>query len=104
MAYSKFFRSKRKLSSLVRSLDGVTESLKAKSILLSLDFLKVERFHVFRNVCIEKERTKILQNKSKKRDKVNGETASSTGVSNDENRFISMPFALKMVFLLDIDS
>lgn len=103
MAYSKFFRSKRKLSSLVRSLDGVIESLKAKPILLSLDFLRVERFHVCRIVCIEKERMKILQNKSKKRDKVNGDTA-STGVSNDENQFISMPFALKMVFLLDIDS
>ena len=103
MAYSKFFRSKRKLSSLVRSLGGVTKSLKAKSIFLSLDFLRAERFHVCRIVCIEKERMKILQNKSKKRDKVNGETA-SPGVSNDENHFISMSLALKMVFLFDIDS
>lgn len=46
---------------------------------------------------------KILQNRSKERDKVNGETA-SPGVSNDDNQFVSMPFALKMVFLLDIDS
>lgn len=102
MACSKFSRSKRKLSSLVRSLGGLTESPKAKSILLSLDFLRVGRFYVCRIVCIEKEKMKILQNRSKKRDKVNGETA-SPGVSNDENQFISMPFALKMVFLLDID-